>query len=139
MNTKTLCVALLASTFLAGVASAESAAPSKAPSKAKSTAQPAKWPAAKSLGLVDPATEAFVDSVLAKLTLEEKVGQLIQADIGSIKPEDLKTYPLGSILGGGSSPPLGAPDRSPQSRGSTPPGPSAKARRWRRAITPPSR
>lgn len=106
MNTKTLCVALLASTFLAGVASAESTA--------QSTAQPAKWPAAKSQGLIDPATEAFVDSVLAKLTLEEKVGQLIQADIGSIKPEDLKTYPLGSILGGGSSPPLGAPDRSPQ-------------------------
>jgi beta-glucosidase len=106
MNTKTLCVALLASTFLAGVASAESTA--------QSTAQPAKWPAAKSQGLIDPATEAFIDSVLAKLTLEEKVGQLIQADIGSIKPEDLKTYPLGSILGGGSSPPLGAPDRSPQ-------------------------
>ncbi|MCY1646821.1 exo 1,3/1,4-beta-D-glucan glucohydrolase [Caulobacter sp. SL161] len=106
MNTKTLCIALLASTFLAGVASAESAA--------QSTAQPAKWPAAKSQGLIDPATEAFVDSVLAKLTLEEKVGQLIQADIGSIKPEDLKIYPLGSILGGGSSPPLNAPDRSPQ-------------------------
>ncbi len=114
MNTKALCVALLASTFLAGFASAESTASSTAPSAAKSTAQPGKWPAAKSQGLVDPATEAFVDSVLAKLTLEEKVGQLIQADIGSIKPEDLKTYPLGSILGGGSSPPLGAPDRSPQ-------------------------
>lgn len=110
MNTKALCVALLASTFLAGFASAESTGPSAA----KSTAQLAKWPAAKSQGLVDPATEAFVNSVLAKLTLEEKVGQLIQADIGSIKPEDLKTYPLGSILGGGSSPPLGAPDRSPQ-------------------------
>jgi beta-glucosidase len=106
MNTKTLCIALLASTFLAGVASAESTV--------RSTANPAKWPVARSQGLVDPATEAFVDSVLSKLTLEEKVGQLIQADIGAIKPEDLKTYPLGSILGGGSSPPLGAPDRSPQ-------------------------
>ncbi len=62
---------------------------------------------------MDAKTEAFVDALLAKLTLEEKVGQMIQGDIGSVKPEDLKTYPLGSILAGGSSPPLGAPDRSP--------------------------
>ena len=39
------------------------------------------------------------------MTIEEKVGQLIQADIGSIKPEDLATYPLGSILAGGNSSP----------------------------------
>ncbi|PZR32047.1 glycoside hydrolase family 3 protein [Caulobacter segnis] len=106
MNSKALCVALLASTVLSGAALAETGP--------QNTAHAAKWPAAKSQGLVDPATEAFVDALLAKLTLEEKVGQVIQADIGAIKPEDLKTYPLGSILGGGSSPPLGAPDRSPQ-------------------------
>ncbi|WP_454714180.1 glycoside hydrolase family 3 N-terminal domain-containing protein [Caulobacter segnis] len=106
MNTRTLCVALLASTVLSGAALAQTGP--------QNTANPANWPAAKSQGLVDPATEAFVDSLLTKLTLEEKVGQLIQADIGQIKPEELKTYPLGSILGGGSSPPLGAPDRSPQ-------------------------
>jgi beta-glucosidase len=110
MKTKTLCVALAASTFLSGAAMAQTG-PQEANS---STAHPAKWPAAKSQGLVDQATEAFVTDLMAKLTLEEKVGQVIQADIGSIKPEDLKTYPLGSILGGGSSPPLGAPDRSPQ-------------------------
>ncbi len=106
MNTRTLCVALLATTFLSGAALAQTSP--------QATAHPAKWPAAKSQGLVDPATEAFVDGLMAKMTLEEKVGQVIQADIGQIKPEDLKTYPLGSILGGGSSPPLGAPDRSPQ-------------------------
>ena len=102
MNTKAFCAALLATTLLTGAASA-----------AETTAHPALWPAAKSQGLVDPRTEAFVDSLLAKLTLEEKVGQMIQADIASITPDDLKTYPLGSILAGGSSPPLGAPDRSP--------------------------
>jgi beta-glucosidase len=41
------------------------------------------------------------------MTLEQKVGQLIQADIGSIKPEDLAQYPLGSILAGGNSGPYG--------------------------------
>jgi beta-glucosidase len=109
MNTKAFCAALLATTLLTGpiLNGAASAA------ETKSTAHPALWPAAKSQGLVDPQTEAFVDSLLAKLTLEEKVGQMIQGDIGSVKPEDLKTYPLGSILAGGSSPPLGAPDRSP--------------------------
>ncbi|WP_165916638.1 glycoside hydrolase family 3 protein [Caulobacter sp. BK020] len=104
MNTKAFCAALLATTLLTGAASA---------AESQSTAHPALWPVAKSQGLVDPQTEAFVDAVLAKLTLEEKIGQMIQADIASIKPEDLKTYPLGSILAGGSSPPLGAPDRSP--------------------------
>ncbi|KRA59644.1 1,4-beta-D-glucan glucohydrolase [Caulobacter sp. Root655] len=104
MNTKAFCVALLATTLLT---SASFAADSK------SAAHPALWPVAKSQGVVDPQTEAFVDSLLAKLTLEEKVGQMIQADFASIKPEDLKAYPLGSILAGGSSPPLGAPDRSP--------------------------
>jgi beta-glucosidase len=49
---------------------------------------------------------------MARMTVEEKVGQTIQADIGSITPADLRRYPLGSILAGGSSGPLGAPDRS---------------------------
>jgi len=104
MNTKAFCAALLATTLLTDASLA---------AETRSTAQPALWPVAKSQGLVDPQTEAFVEALLARLTLEEKVGQMIQGDIGSVKPEDLKTYPLGSILAGGSSPPLGAPDRSP--------------------------
>jgi hypothetical protein len=36
-------------------------------------------------------------------TIEQKVGQLIQADIASISPEDLHHYPLGTILNGGDS------------------------------------
>lgn len=71
------------------------------------------WPAAKSEGLVDSDTEARIDALLARMSLEEKIGQMIQADIGAITPEDLREYPLGSILAGGSSPPLGHPDRSP--------------------------
>lgn len=73
----------------------------------------AAWPLAKSRGLVDRRTERRIDALLSRMSVEQKVGQMIQADIGAIKPEDLKRYPLGSILAGGSSPPLGAPDRSP--------------------------
>ena len=84
-----------------------------APAQAqRGVAHPELWPQAKSIGLVDPRTEAFVSQLMAKMTLEEKVGQMVQADIASIRPEDLRDYPLGSILAGGSSPPLGAPDRS---------------------------
>lgn len=71
------------------------------------------WPKSASVGLKDPQTEAFVDALLAKMSLEEKVGQMIQGDTSSVRPEDLRRYPLGSILAGGNSPPLNAPDRSP--------------------------
>jgi beta-glucosidase len=49
---------------------------------------------------------------MATMTVEEKVGQLIQADIGSIVPSDLQRYPVGSILAGGSSGP-GGQDKAP--------------------------
>ncbi|MDB5687059.1 MAG: hypothetical protein JWR77_1648, partial [Rhizorhabdus sp.] len=76
-------------------------------------AHPTLWPTARSQGLVDPATEALVSQLMAKMTIEEKVGQMVQADISTIRPNDLRQYPLGSILAGGSSPPLDSPDRSP--------------------------
>lgn len=73
-----------------------------------SRAHPELWPnAASPAAMTDAATEAFVTELMAKMTLEEKVGQTIQADIASIKPEDLLTYPLGSILAGGNSSPGG--------------------------------
>ncbi|RAK56887.1 glycoside hydrolase family 3 protein [Phenylobacterium deserti] len=84
-----------------------------APAANAGVAHPELWPAAKSQGLIDPKTEAAVTELMSKMTVEEKVGQLIQGDIGSIRPEDLKQYPVGSILAGGSSPPLNSDDRSP--------------------------
>jgi beta-glucosidase len=49
----------------------------------------------------DPRVEARISELLRKLTLEQKVGQMIQADIRYVTPEDVKTYRLGSILNGG--------------------------------------
>ncbi len=83
---------------------------------AQATAHPERWPhAASPAAMSDAATEAFVAKLLARLTVEEKVGQMIQADIGSIKPEDLMTYPLGSILAGGNSSP-GGDERAPAAK-----------------------
>jgi beta-glucosidase len=66
---------------------------------------PLEWPAAAPAIAPDPKLEQFVDQLLDSMSLEEKVGQLVQADIGSIKPEDLRTYKLGSILAGGNAAP----------------------------------
>ena len=54
---------------------------------------------------LDPAIEAQIDEILPKLTLEQKVGQVIQADNSSVTPEDVKKYRLGSVLSGGNSTP----------------------------------
>lgn len=71
-------------------------------------AHPARWPAARSpAALSDPATEAEIDRMVARMTPEQKVGQVIQGDISSVTPADLARYPLGSILAGGNSGPYG--------------------------------
>ena len=82
--------------------------------EAPGTVHPELWPEVKSPIAVDAALEKRIDGIMAKMTLRQKVGQIIQADIGSITPEDLKTYPLGSILNGGNSAPNGD-NRSPAS------------------------
>jgi beta-glucosidase len=66
-----------------------------------------KWPFAK-----DAALEEKVAALLAKMSVEEKVGQVIQGDICCIKPADMKQYHLGSILNGGGSSP-GNNERAP--------------------------
>ena len=92
----------------AGVCAAAILAASPALATTSSQAQPANWPkAASPKVLTDAKTEAFVADLLKRMTVEEKVGQTIQADITYIKPEDLRTYPLGSLLAGGSSGPFG--------------------------------
>lgn len=71
-------------------------------------ANPANWPVAHSPSTItDARTEKAITRLLRKLTVEQKVGQVIQGDISSIKPEDLARYPLGSILAGGNSGPYG--------------------------------
>src|SRR3954470_15061575 len=66
-----------------------------------------KWPFAK-----DAALEEKVATLLKKMSVEEKVGQVIQGDIASMTPEDMKKYHLGSILAGGGSAP-GGNERAP--------------------------
>ena len=52
------------------------------------------------------------EALLARMSIESKVAQIIQPDIGSITPEDVRQYRFGSILNGGNSGPFGN-DKAP--------------------------
>lgn len=72
-----------------------------AKSQDASTIHPELWAAAPSGVLIRPEIETRIDQLLGQMTLDEKIGQMVQADIDAITPEDLKHYKLGSILAGG--------------------------------------
>lgn len=65
------------------------------------------WPAIVSPVPRDPRIEARIAELLGKLTLEQKVAQMIQAEIRSATPADFRKYRLGSILNGGGAFPGG--------------------------------
>lgn len=71
------------------------------------TVHPALWPKAHWPLPPDAALERRVQALMAKMSVRDKVGQLIQADIASITPEQMREYHLGSILAGGNSKPGG--------------------------------
>jgi beta-glucosidase len=58
------------------------------------------WPRAES-PVPDAANEARARSIVAGMTLEQKVGQMTQADIRSITPDEVRRYYIGSVLNGG--------------------------------------
>ena len=70
------------------------------------TVHPALWPA-RAAPALQPETEVFVSALLARMTLEEKVAQMVQADVASLTAADLLTYKLGSVLAGGGAAPSG--------------------------------
>ncbi|MDC0713652.1 glycoside hydrolase family 3 N-terminal domain-containing protein [Stigmatella sp. ncwal1] len=72
------------------------------------------WPKVQSAIAVDAALEAKVEALLASMTLEEKVGQMMQVEIGNVTPAEIKQYHLGSVLNGGGSFPGGRKNASVQ-------------------------
>ena len=99
-----------AALLLAGVApfagapaiAGQEAVPNKAQ---QAVAHPDQWPLLKMERTRDPRVEARIEKLLSRMSIEDKVGQLIQVDIASIQPKDLETYKLGSIMNGGNSAP----------------------------------
>jgi len=69
------------------------------------TSSPVVWPAVNSAVEHDPVLEVRVAALVAELSLEEKVGQIIQPEIKFITPEQVEEFHIGSVLnGGGTSP-----------------------------------
>jgi beta-glucosidase len=90
------------------IALGSSAIATSAFAQLSAVADPSAWPrAASPAAISDAAMEARIGALLARMTVEQKVGQVIQADISAIAPADLALYPLGSILAGGNSGPNG--------------------------------
>ena len=60
----------------------------------------------------EPQSATSPEALLARLSIESKVAQIIQPDIGSITPEDVRRYRFCTILNGGNSGPYGN-DKAP--------------------------
>src|SRR6478672_1340200 len=61
------------------------------------------WPraTAPAISPSEAAIDARARSIVAGMTLEQKVGQITQADIRSVTPDEVRRYYLGSVLNGG--------------------------------------
>jgi beta-glucosidase len=73
------------------------------------TVHPELWPKGSSPLPPDPVIESRIQALLAKMSVADKVGQMVQADIKYVTPDDVREYRLGSILAGGNSKPPGQP------------------------------
>jgi beta-glucosidase len=101
---------LMSAILLAGVVAAGAARAQEAlqtPSTAANRAVPKNWPAQHSPVEPDAAIEARITRLIARMSLEQKVGQVVQGDIASITPDDVRRYHLGSVFNGGNSDPGG--------------------------------
>ncbi len=65
------------------------------------------WPRCNSGLAADPGLEERINSLLAKMSLEQKVGQMMQPEIRHVTPEEVGDYHIGSVLNGGGSFPHG--------------------------------
>ena len=59
------------------------------------------WPDLDSPLTKDPEIEAKITKLINKMSIEQKVGQMVQAEITWVTPADVKKYHLGSVLNGG--------------------------------------
>ncbi len=56
---------------------------------------------------IERALEGRIDALLTSMTLEQKVGQMVQGNIPHVTPRDVAKYHLGSVLNGGGTWPAG--------------------------------
>jgi beta-glucosidase len=71
------------------------------------TVHPEIWPASASPIGLDAAMETRITAMLKAMSVEEKVGQVVQPEWKSIKPREVTQYHIGSIENGGGAVPGG--------------------------------
>lgn len=71
------------------------------------------WPKVKSSIPANQALEDNITAIMADMSLREKVGQLIMAEIKAISPKDAKRNNIGGLLNGGGSWPTDEPGSRP--------------------------
>lgn len=68
---------------------------------------PTSWPAVNTTLKPDAAIEQQIDTLLASMTIEQKVAQIVQPEIGYLTVEQMRKYGFGSYLNGGNTAPYG--------------------------------
>ena len=61
------------------------------------------WPHIDSAIKPDAAMEAKIAKIVSQMTLRQKIGQMTQAEIKAVTPEDIRKNYIGSVLNGGGS------------------------------------
>lgn len=77
------------------------------PEKNQNTYNIEIWPELTSAVKTDPVLETKVAELLGKLTIEQKVAQMIQPELQNFSVEDMRQYGFGSFLSGGNTSPGG--------------------------------
>ncbi|MFA0813344.1 glycoside hydrolase family 3 protein [Microbulbifer epialgicus] len=72
------------------------------------------WPKLEAAFPPDAALETRISDLIDQMSVEEKVGQLIQAEIKYVTPDEVKKYHLGSVLNGGGTYPNNDKFASPE-------------------------
>ncbi|MBU2869592.1 exo 1,3/1,4-beta-D-glucan glucohydrolase [Colwellia sp. E2M01] len=80
----------------------------------ESKANEVLWPYVQSEVVKDPKLEAQVKALLSKMTLEQKIAQMIQPEIKEITVADMRRYGFGSYLNGGGAFPNNNKHSTPQ-------------------------
>lgn len=68
------------------------------------------WPKVNSPITLEVDVEEKIDDLISQMSVEQKVGQMIQAEVKSISPKDVGRFHIGSVLNGGGSWPTGKVD-----------------------------
>lgn len=65
------------------------------------------WPDVNTKLKQDPAVEKQIDELIEGMTIEQKVAQMVQPEIGYLSVEQMRKYGFGSYLNGGNTAPYG--------------------------------